>query len=82
MWIIFFSFEKYSCRIGGETVELYMELVDASGALNADFKQRKKDSMPMGLVSHVGDILVHRVISTSFSFFFPSFFRHSTSLVP
>jgi len=32
-----------------------------SGALNGDFKKRKKEAMPVGLVSHVGDILVHRV---------------------
>jgi len=31
------------------------------GALNGDFKSRKKESQPVGLVSHVGDILVHRV---------------------
>ena len=40
---------------------LHVELIDVLGALNGDFKQRKKDSMPLGLVSHVGDILVHRV---------------------
>jgi len=49
-------------------VTLHVELVDASDALNSDFKQRKKDSMPMGLVSHVGDILVHRVIFMTFYF--------------
>lgn len=31
------------------------------GAVNGDFKKRKKENMPIGLVSNVGDILVHRV---------------------
>jgi len=30
------------------------------GAMNGDFKKRKKEN-PIGLVSFVGDILVHRV---------------------
>jgi len=31
------------------------------GALNGDFKNRKRESQPAGLVCHVGDILVRRV---------------------
>lgn len=31
------------------------------GALNGDFKNRKKEGMSAGLVGHVGDILIHRV---------------------
>jgi len=54
--------EVYFCRDIRHIVMLHVELIDVPlVALNGDFKQRKKDSFPFGLVSHVGDILVRRV---------------------
>jgi len=52
------------------------------GALNGDFKNRKKESMATGtgLVGHVGDMLVHRVCDLLIVPYFYQIFSLTSSL--